>query len=92
MSEIITLGLYMLIYKELGQVPLFPGNKYFYNCVNDCSFATGLANISVWATTNEHTRNEAFNHVNGDTYVWRYMFKKVGSYFGMDVREVLVRL
>lgn len=88
MSEAITLALYMLINKELGQVPRFPGNKYFYNAVDDSSYAAGLADISVWATTQEHTKNEAFNHVNGDTFVWRYFFKKIGAYFGMDVRLI----
>lgn len=85
MSEAITLALYMLICKEAGEVPRFPGNKYFYNSVDDCSYAGGLADLSVWATTQEHTKNEAFNHVNGDTYVWRYFFKRIGKYFGIDV-------
>lgn len=85
MSEAITLALYMLINKELGQIPPFPGNKYFYNCVDDQSYAVGLGHMSVWATTHEHTKNEAFNHVNGDTIVWRYFFQKIGKYFGIDV-------
>lgn len=85
MSEAITLALYLLVCKEMGQTPKFPGNKYFYNAVDDSSYAVGLADISVWATTQEHTKNEAFNHVNGDTIVWRYFFQKIGRYFGMDV-------
>ena len=87
MSEAITLALYMLVCKELGQIPTFPGNKYFYNSVDDSSYAVGLADISVWATTHEHTKDEAFNHVNGDTFVWRYFFRKIGKYFGMDVSD-----
>ncbi|KAL2833024.1 hypothetical protein BDW59DRAFT_169259 [Aspergillus cavernicola] len=49
-----------------GQIPKFPGNKYFYEAVDDSSFAGGIADMSIWATTNEHTKNEAFNHANGD--------------------------
>jgi hypothetical protein len=85
MSEVITMALYMLINKELGVTPRFPGNKFFYNCPDDASYAVGLADISMWATTQEHTKDEAFNHVNGDTYIWRYMFPKIGAYFGVDV-------
>lgn len=85
MSEALTLALYMLISKELNEIPIFPGNKYFYNSVDDNSFAGGLADISVWASTQAHTKNEAFNHVNGDVFVWRYFFEKIGKYFGLDV-------
>jgi hypothetical protein len=85
MSEAITMALYFLICRELGQEPVFPGNAYFYNSVDDCSSAKGLADISVWAVTQEHTKDEAFNHVNGDTYVWRYFWPRMGRYFGVDV-------
>ncbi|KAL2831202.1 hypothetical protein BDW59DRAFT_169906 [Aspergillus cavernicola] len=34
MSEAVTLALYMLICKELGEVPRFPGSKYFYEAVD----------------------------------------------------------
>ncbi|PVH77017.1 nucleoside-diphosphate-sugar epimerase GsfE [Cadophora sp. DSE1049] len=85
MSEAITLALYMIVCKELGQTPQFPGNKYFYNAVDDQSYAVGLADMSIWATTHEHTKNEAFNHTNGDMFVWRYFFPKIGKYFGLDI-------
>jgi hypothetical protein len=85
MSQALTLALYILVCKEQGEVPIFPGNKYVYNAVDDNSFAGGLADISVWATTNEHTKNEDFVHVNGDCFVWRYFFQKIGKYFGVDV-------
>ncbi|KAK4937745.1 hypothetical protein LTR10_021690 [Elasticomyces elasticus] len=87
MSGAITLALYMLVCKELGEVPRFPGNKYFYNCVDDSSYAPNIADMSVWATTHEHTKNEAFNSVNGDTIVWRYHFQNLGKYFGIDIPE-----
>ncbi|KAF9884380.1 hypothetical protein FE257_001836 [Aspergillus nanangensis] len=87
MSEAITLAIYILVCRELGQYPKFPGNKYFYEAVDDSSFAGGIAEMSVWASTNEHTKNEAFNHTNGDTYVWKYCFKKIGRYFNMDIPD-----
>lgn len=85
MSEAITLALYILITKELGETPRFPGNKYFYNSVDDDSYAVSLADMSVWAVTHEHTKDEAFNHANGDTYVWRYFWRWIGKYWGVDV-------
>lgn len=85
MSEAITMALYFLISKELGQNAEFPGNDYFYNCVDDASSAKGIADISVWAMTQEHTKDEAFNSVNGDTYVWKYFWPRIAAYFGAEV-------
>ncbi|KEF54721.1 uncharacterized protein A1O9_09163 [Exophiala aquamarina CBS 119918] len=87
MSEAITLALYLLISREMGQTPKFPGNRYFYNAVDDCSYAPAIADLSVWATTQEHTKNEAFNSVNGDTYIWRYLFRRIGKYLGMEIPD-----
>ena len=75
----------MLICKELGETPVFPGNKYYYNASDDNSYAPSLADMSVWAVTHEHTKDEAFNHVNGDTFTWRYFFPRIGEYFGITV-------
>ncbi|KAM5364979.1 hypothetical protein ACJZ2D_011239 [Fusarium nematophilum] len=87
MSEALTLALYVLISKELGEIPKFPGNEYFYNAVDDDSYAPSLADMTIWATTHEHTKNEAFNHANGDTYVWKYHYASVCEYFGIDIPE-----
>lgn len=59
MSEAITLALYILVCKEMGEAARFPGNKYFYNSVDDNSYAVSLADMSVWASTHDHTKNEA---------------------------------
>ncbi|KAF4547705.1 Hypothetical protein D9617_37g012310 [Elsinoe fawcettii] len=85
MSQALTLALYILINKERGETPRFPGNEYFYNCVDDSSYAPSIADMSVWAATTEHCRNEAFNHTNGDTFVWRYFWPRLGKYFGVDL-------
>ncbi|KAL1792315.1 hypothetical protein ACET3X_008822 [Alternaria dauci] len=84
MSEAITMALYFLINRELGQVAQFPGNQYFWECVDDCSSARGIADISVWAMTQEHTKNEAFNTVNGDTYTWKYTWPRLAAHFGAE--------
>lgn len=89
MSEAITLALYFLICRETGEPPRFPGNEFFYNCPDDNSYAPSLADLTVWASTTPHAANEAFNHVNGDTFVWRYLFPRLGAYFGVEVPEAV---
>lgn len=86
MSAALTLAIYILCCKENGKVPVFPGNKFFFNSVDDSSYAPSLADMSVWASTGEHTKNEAFNHTNGDVIVWKYFWPKLGKYFGVEVR------
>ncbi|KAL6411957.1 hypothetical protein AUP68_04337 [Ilyonectria robusta] len=87
MSAALTLAIYILCCKENGKVPVFPGNKFFFNSVDDSSYAPSLADMSVWASTGEHTKNEAFNHTNGDVIVWKYFWPKLGKYFGVEIPE-----
>ncbi|KAF4458635.1 NAD-dependent epimerase dehydratase [Fusarium albosuccineum] len=88
MSMALTLAIYMLCCREMGQAPMFPGNKFFYNkCIDDCSYAPSIADMSVWAVTNEHAKNEAFNHMNGDVFVWKHLWTKLGRHFGIAVPE-----
>ncbi|KAH6688492.1 NAD-dependent epimerase/dehydratase [Plectosphaerella plurivora] len=84
MSAALTLAIYILTCREMGEVPVFPGNKFFYNSVDDSSYAPSLADMNVWAATSENTKNEAFNHTNGDVFVWKYFWPKLGKYFGID--------
>ncbi|KAK7742400.1 hypothetical protein SLS53_004546 [Cytospora paraplurivora] len=88
MSFGLTVALYFLICKEAGVVPQFPGNKFFYNAVDDQSYAPSIADMSVWASTHEHTKNEAFSHNNGDYIVWKHFWPKLAGYFGLEVPEI----
>ncbi|SPJ77037.1 uncharacterized protein FTOL_06263 [Fusarium torulosum] len=88
MSMALTLAIYMLCCREMGVPPVFPGNKFFFNeCVEDCSYAPSIADLSVWAVTDQYTKNEAFNHQNGDVFVWKQLWSKLGQYFGIEVPE-----
>ena len=88
MSMALTLAIYMLICREMGVPPMFPGNKFFFNqCVDDSSYAPSIADLSVWAVTDEHTENEAFNHQNGDVFVWKQLWGKLGQYFGIEASQ-----
>ncbi|KAI8930869.1 hypothetical protein NX059_011886 [Plenodomus lindquistii] len=88
MSMALTLGIYLLCCREMGVAPVFPGNEYFYNsCIDDSSYAPSIADMSVWAATSDNAKNEAFNHTNGDVFVWKYLWQKLGRYFGIQVPE-----
>lgn len=87
MSEVVTVALYLLVCKEIGDVPKFPGNKFFWNSPDDNSYAESIADMTIWAVTNEHTKNEAFNHTNGDTFIWRYFLPRLGDYFGIEIPD-----
>jgi nucleoside-diphosphate-sugar epimerase len=85
MTAALKLVQYLIICRETGDKPRFPGNEMFYNYVDDCSYAPSIADLSVWATTQEHTKNEAFNHANGDAFSWRWFFPRLGKYLGVEV-------
>ncbi|OJZ85243.1 hypothetical protein ASPFODRAFT_208412 [Aspergillus luchuensis CBS 106.47] len=87
MSEALTIAIYMLICRELDQPATFPGNEYFWNSIDDNSYAPSLADLTVWASSQEHCRDEVFNHVNGDVFVWKHMWQDVAKYFGVEVPE-----
>ncbi|PYI03429.1 hypothetical protein BO78DRAFT_322689, partial [Aspergillus sclerotiicarbonarius CBS 121057] len=87
MSEALTIAIYMLICRELNQPATFPGNEYFWNSIDDNSYAPSLADLTVWASSQENCKDEAFNHVNGDVFVWKYMWQDVARYFGVEVPE-----
>lgn len=86
MTAALKLVQYLLICKETGEVPHFPGNEIAYNAVDDFSYAPSIADLSVWATTQEHTKNEAFNHANGDVICWRFFYPRIAKYLGVNVR------
>jgi hypothetical protein len=86
MSEALSFAIYLIVCRELGETAIFPGSSFCFDSVEDNSYASSLADMTIWATTHSHTANEAFNHTNGDTFFWRYFYPKIGKYFGMDVR------
>ncbi|KAG8163154.1 hypothetical protein KVR01_007632 [Diaporthe batatas] len=87
MSAALTLAIYILCCREAGQIPVFPGNKYFWNAVDDSSYAPSIADMSVWAATHEHTKNESFVHQNGDVMIWKHFWPKLTKYYGIDLPE-----
>lgn len=87
MSEVLTIVIYMLICRELGQPAHFPGNEYFWNSIDDNSYAPSLADLTVFAACHDHCKDEAFNHVNGDIFVWKHIWQDFAAYFDLEVPE-----
>ena len=88
MSEALTIAIYFLICRELNQPAQFPGNEYFWNSIDDNSYAPSLADLTVWATRQEHCQDEVFNHCNGDVFVRKYLWQDAAKYFGVEVSSL----
>ncbi|KAH7304494.1 hypothetical protein BKA65DRAFT_416236, partial [Rhexocercosporidium sp. MPI-PUGE-AT-0058] len=74
---------------ELKETATWPWSKFMWTAPDDKSYAPGLAHRSVWAATQEHCKNEAFNYVNGDVFVWKYLWPELAEHFGATVSEPL---
>lgn len=84
MTEALTLAVYFLLCRETGEPARFPGNEYIWEGVDDKSYAPGIADLAVFVSTHDHCANEAFNHANGDVFIWKNMWPKLAAYFGVE--------
>ncbi|PLB48513.1 nucleoside-diphosphate-sugar epimerase GsfE [Aspergillus steynii IBT 23096] len=82
-NEAIPIAQYFLVCRELGTTPRWPGTLESYNRVEDMSYAPSIASLTVWAATQDHCGNEAFNHINGSVIVWRFLWNMFSQYFGV---------
>ena len=48
-----------------------------------------LARATVWAATDEHCANQAFNITNGDLFRWNEMWPAIARYFKLEVAPPL---
>ncbi|KAI2871856.1 hypothetical protein CBS76997_4373 [Aspergillus niger] len=80
-NETLPLAQYFLICRELGDAPRWPGNLQSYHRVEKQSSAPGIANLTVWAATQPHCKNEVFNHDDGDVIVWKFLWHLLARYF-----------
>lgn len=80
-----SLGVYMFAHRLLGMPLVFPGNVDAWNAVTDGSDAKLLASENVWASLEEKCAGEILNAVNGDVFQWRFMWPRLGAFFGCDV-------
>ncbi|GME39998.1 nucleoside-diphosphate-sugar epimerase [Neofusicoccum parvum] len=88
MSMALSFAVYLIINAELGVASTpFLGSEFLLDSVDDVSHAPSLADMTVWATTHEHTRNEVFNHASGDLVVWRHFWPQLAEYFGVKIEK-----
>ncbi|GME66160.1 uncharacterized protein K452DRAFT_275951 [Neofusicoccum parvum] len=88
MNMSMTWAIYLLICKELGIAAGFPGSQVFLDAADDISYSPSIADMTLWATTNDHTKNKDFNHASGDPVVFRYFWRELAAYFGIQIDEV----
>ena len=83
----IALGLYLAVTKELGDTPLFNGNRAKYHSVEALSSAAMNAYFEEWCALTPACANEAFNITNGDVIVWARLFPDLCAHFGLPRPE-----
>jgi nucleoside-diphosphate-sugar epimerase len=83
-----TLAAYASICKELGQPMRFPGSSVQWNSLTDMTDARLLAKHLLWASTTPAARNQAFNVANGDIFRWKWMWKRLATWFGAVADEL----
>ncbi|AKD04963.1 SDR family oxidoreductase [Pontibacter korlensis] len=79
-----TLAVYASICKESGRPFRWPGSEAQWNGLSDVTDARVLAKHLVWAATTEAAHNEAFNVVNGETFRWKWLWKRLANWFGVE--------
>src|ERR1700761_3582148 len=79
-----TLAVYATIAKERSKPMIFPGSAAQWNGLTDITDARILAKHLLWAATSSAARNQAFNIVNGDTFRWNWMWKRIANWFGVE--------
>lgn len=85
MNEIIPIAQYFLICRELGEEPRWPGDLKAYHYTYPVSYSPSIADLTIFATTHDNCKDEAFNHVNGDVFVFKFLWEQLGKYFNVHV-------
>lgn len=89
MNLAMVIAIYAAISKELGLPLRFPGKPGAYDSLLEMTDAGLLARATVWAATDEHCTNQAFNINNGDLFRWSEMWPKIARYFDLEVAPPL---
>ncbi|KAL4885959.1 hypothetical protein BJY04DRAFT_214152 [Aspergillus karnatakaensis] len=84
-NSALCLAQYFLISRELRVCPRWPGNYNGWHQVEGESYAPSVADMHVWAATTESAKDQAFNHGNGDTVAWRFLWTLFAEYFGVSI-------
>ena len=79
-----TLAVYATICKETNRPLRWPGSEAQWNGLSDVTDVRVLAKHLVWAATTESAKNEAFNVVNGECFRWKWLWKRLAAWFGIE--------
>ncbi|CAI8792731.1 SDR family oxidoreductase [Chryseobacterium sp. IT-36CA2] len=79
-----TLAVYASICKETGSKFIWPGSEAQWNGISDVTDARILAKQLVWASSTESAKNQAFNIANGDVFRWKWLWKRLADWFGIE--------
>jgi nucleoside-diphosphate-sugar epimerase len=79
-----TLAVYASICKETGRKFIWPGSSEQWNGISDVTDARMLAKQLVWASTTESAKNTAYNITNGDVFRWKWLWKRLADWFGIE--------
>lgn len=79
-----TLAVYASICKEKGRKFIWPGSEAQWNGISDVTDARVLAQQLIWASTTESAKNQAFNIANGDVFRWKWLWKRLADWFGIE--------
>lgn len=79
-----TLAVYASICKETGRKFTWPGSEAQWNGVSDVTDARILAKQLVWASSTESAKNQAFNIANGDVFRWKWLWRRLADWFGVE--------
>jgi nucleoside-diphosphate-sugar epimerase len=88
MSILPAIAVYAAISKELGLPLRFPGKAGGWSSIYQVTESSHFAGAALWAATEPHCSNQAFNITNGDYFRWRNIWPVVASVFDMELGEV----
>ncbi|MCF0052122.1 SDR family oxidoreductase [Dyadobacter sp. LJ53] len=79
-----TLAVYASICKETGRPFRFPGSAAQWEGISDVTDAQILAEQMIWVAVTDAAHNEAFNIANGDVFRWKWLWKQIADWFGIE--------
>ena len=82
MNPVAALGAYAVIQRELGLPLAYPGHPHM---LTECIDARIIAAAIEWSWREPRANREAINLTNGDVVVWRTLFERLASEFGMKL-------
>ena len=84
MNPVAALGAYAVLCRAQGLPLSYPGHA---NLLTECTDARLIAEAIEWAWDAPQAHGEVFNIANGDVVVWRTLFTRLASHFGLALAE-----